>query len=301
MIRRWSFALALATLSLACNRAPERAATSAASDTAAGVSPTAPVPSAASVRAPAFRAESGEPAGTGLFSTGDIHAPDSLPAAMIIRAGQARIQVDSLAGAVTGVRQVAARVGGYVANVTMQAGGRETHEATLEIKLPAARFDDALAGLRSIGSVETVNVTAEDVGEEYVDVSARVANARRLEERLVQLLATRTGKLADVLAVERELARVREEIERYDGRLRYLRTRAAISTLAVTVHEPLPIVGERGSGSVLAESFRQAWRNFVGFVAGFIAALGTLVPLTILITGVALGATKGLRRLRAQG
>jgi hypothetical protein len=125
-------------------------------------------------------------------------------------------------------------------------------------------------------------VTAEDVGEEFVDITARVVNGRRLEERLVDLLATRTGRLQDVLAVERELARVREEIERHEGRLRYLRTRAAMSTLAVTLHEAKPIVGDHPGYSVIGEAFRQAWRNCVQLVAGLIAAMGILVPVAAL-------------------
>jgi hypothetical protein len=71
-------------------------------------------------------------------------------------------------------------------------------------------------------------------------------NARRLETRLIDLLATRTGKLKDVLDVERELARAREEIERYEGRLRYLRAHATLSTLTISLHEPLPVVGRAG-------------------------------------------------------
>src|SRR5439155_1557826 len=114
--------------------------------------------------------------------------------------------------------------------------------ASLEVKVPAERFDEALAGLAPIGKLESVNVNAEDVGEEFTDVTARVENARRLESRLIQLLATRTGKLKDVLDVEQELARVREEIDRYEGRLRYLRAHAALSTFTIYVHEPLPIV-----------------------------------------------------------
>src|SRR5262249_23470370 len=97
---------------------------------------------------------------------------------------------------------------------------------------------------------------------------------------LVDLLATRTGRLQDVLSVERELARVREEIERYEGRMRYLQSRAAMSSLAITVHEPLPVVGRPGS-SVLVRALEQAWRNFVEVVAGFLASLGVLVPLVL--------------------
>ena len=77
------------------------------------------------------------------------------------------------------------------------------------------------------------------------------------------MLETKTGKLKDVLDVERELARVREEIERMDGRLRYLRARTSVSSLSITVHEPYPVVGQRGSTSVIGEAFKQSWRNFV--------------------------------------
>jgi hypothetical protein len=130
--------------------------------------------------------------------------------------------------------------------------------------------------------VETVSVNAEDVSEEYVDVTARAENARRLETRLVDLLARRTGKLEDVLAVERELARVREEIERYEGRLRFLRTRAAFSTLAVTLHEPVPVLGDRPGANPIAAAVREAWRNAVRFVAAAIALSGVLIPLALL-------------------
>jgi hypothetical protein len=166
----------------------------------------------------------------------------------------------------------------------VQAGRDQVRTATLELRIPAARWDEALKGLEPLGRVEAVNVAAEDVGEEYTDLTARVANARRLEERLLQLLATRTGKLEDVLAVERELARVREEVERMEGRMRYLRARAATSTLSVTIHEPFPVLGSVGSNPIV-DAFRRAWVNFVGFVAGFIGALGFLVPLGVLLAG----------------
>jgi hypothetical protein len=218
-------------------------------------------------------------------ATGAVQ-PASSPA-MIIRAGTASVEVDSLEPSLAGLRRLTAQVGGFVANTSLQSGREQLRQATLEIKVPAQRFDELTSGLQPLGRVEFVNVTAEDVGEEFVDIAARVANGRRLEERLVDLLATRTGRLQDVLAVERELARVREEIERHEGRLRYLRTRAAMSTLAVTLHEARPIVGDHPGYSVIGEAFLQAWRNFVQLVAGVIAAMGILVPVAAL-TGVAI-------------
>jgi hypothetical protein len=205
-----------------------------------------------------------------------------LPASMLIRTGSASIQVDDLDPAIAKIRQLATQLGGYVANSSIAGGRDQVRTATLEIKIASDRYDQAIGGLGSIGKVESVNTSVEDVGEEYVDISARVANAKRLEERLISLLATRAGKLQDVLAVERELARVREEIERYEGRMRYLRTRAAMSTLSVTVHEPYPILGRAPGSNPIVAAFQQAWRNFVGFVAWFIASLGALVPAAVL-------------------
>ena len=217
-------------------------------------------------------AEPGMPAATAV-------ALASSAASMIVRNGTASIEVDSLDAAIARVRLVAGRVGGFVANTAIQGGRDQARTASLEVKIPAERFDDALAGLTPIGKVESVNVNAEDVSEEFVDISARVENAHRLEARIIDLLANRTGKLQDVLSVEHELARVREEIERYEGRLRFLKTRAAMSTLTIAVHEHAPIiVPVAGDGPILV-AFRQAWRNFVGLVAACVASLGVLIPL----------------------
>jgi hypothetical protein len=180
---------------------------------------------------------------------------------------------------------VASRVGGFIANTTIQSGEGQQHAATLEIKIPSPNYDQAMSGMNGIGKLRSSNTTAEDVGEEYVDVNARMANAHRLEERLVTLLANRTGKLDDVLAVERELARVREEIERYEGRLRFLRSRTAISTLTVNLTEPAPVVGQPGS-NVLVDAAIVAWRNFVNLVAGLIAASGVFIPLAVVAGAV---------------
>ncbi len=213
------------------------------------------------------------PSGAVSSDTGTAGAP-----VMIIRTGHASVEVGNTDEAAVKVRALAASLGGHVANSQFQGGEHNVRSATLELKIPAARYDEAVTRLATIGEVESVNSSSEDVGEEYVDVTARVANAKRLEERLIQLLATRTGRLEDVLAVERELARVREEIERAEGRLRYLRTRAAMSTLTVLVHEDEPILGRAGDNPIVA-AFKAAWRNFVRFIAGLIAAMGVIIPM----------------------
>jgi hypothetical protein len=222
-----------------------------------------------------------------------VRQQPTLPS-MIIRNGDVAIEVGSVEAAIAAVRQVAMSVGGYVGNVSMFTGEHQIRSATLELKVPAARFDEAMAGVRPIGEVERSVATADDVGEEFVDISARVANARRLEERLVTLLSTRTGKLEDVLAVERELARVREEIERYEGRIRFLSSRVALSTIAVTVHEKAPLVATSPGTNIIKQAFVNMWRNFVLFVAFGIQTLGVLIPMGL----VALAGWLGVRRWR---
>ena len=232
---------------------------------------------------------SGAGGGAQPAAPGDASASAVAPSSMIIRNGTASVLVDSLELAVAAVQQMASRLGGYIGNTSMASGEYQVRSATIELKIPAARFDSAVAGLEPLGVVESVSSTAEDVGEEFVDVTARVANAKRLEERLVVLLATRAGKLEDVLAVERELARVREEIERYEGRLRYLKSRVDVSTLTVTVHERAPLVSQTPGNNVIVDAFKQAWRNFVHFIAGFISMLGVIVPSAALLIVLAVG------------
>jgi hypothetical protein len=216
---------------------------------------------------------------------------------MIIRTGQASIEVDSLELAIRRISEIAIASGGYLANTSIQTGEHAPRTASLEVKLPADRYQGTFDRLAEVGKVTSATTSAQDVGEEFVDVTARVANSRRLEERLINLLATRTGKLDDVLSVERELARVREEIERYEGRLRWLRTQVAMSTLTISAYEPGPVVGGPGE-NVMVEALKQSWRNFVGVVATGIALVGGLVPVVIFAAVALMLARLGWRRLR---
>ncbi len=205
------------------------------------------------------------------------------PGSMLIRNGNVSIRVDSLEPAMDAVRRLATDLGGFVGNVSVSTGDYEVRSATLQLRVPSNRFDDAMGGMAPLGKVEHSSTTVLDVGEEHVDITTRIANAKRLEARLVQLLASRTGSLEDVLAVERELARVREDIERREARLRFLDSRVALSTIDVTVSERGPVVGSSPGRSVIGQAFVGAWRNFVGLVAFLIESLGVIIPLVLVI------------------
>lgn len=240
---------------------------------------------------------------TAVASTADAGASMTLPpqaligqpmsaadptGAMLVRQGEASIEVNRLDDGVSKVRQMATQLGGYVANTSVSSGTDEQHAATLQIRVPTTKFDALLAAHPSLGKVESLSSTVEDVGAEYVDLEAREANARRMEARLLEMLTRRTGKLSEALSVEQELRRVREEIERYDARLKWLARRAALSSLDVTVHEPVPLIGRQRGRGPLAEAFAQAWERAVAVVAFCIAALGVLIPVGVVVAaGVA--------------
>jgi len=215
---------------------------------------------------------------------------------LIVRTGQASIEIDSLESSMAELRRTVQRVGGFVADASVQSGRNQNRSATLELKVPASRFDELTAALEPLGRLQFVNVGAEDVSEEFVDLTARVANGRRLEDRLVELLRTRTGKLQDVLSVERELARVREEIERMEGRLRFLKTSAQLSTLSVNLYEPPPLLTSHPGRNPIVEAFKTAWGNFVAVVAGAIASLGFVAPLGMLAWGALIVGRRYRRR-----
>jgi hypothetical protein len=219
------------------------------------------------------------------------------PGAMLVRRATAGIEVDSLDRAVAAARSAAARHGGIVANAQVASGRSEVHRAVIQIRVPSDRFDGLLGELRPLGRVEAVNVSTQDVGEEYVDMEARLVNLRRLEARIIELLANRTGKLADVLNVENELARIRGEIEQIEGRRRYLLRAASMSTLELTLHERDPIIAGTPVRSPIAHAMHRAWRNMVDVVAFCIASLGIIVPFALLITAIVFTARWLKRRM----
>lgn len=126
---------------------------------------------------------------------------------------------------------------GFIAETNQTGSSGNQRTATWRIRVPVGRYDGFLQKIRSLGEVQSVRVTSQDVTEEFVDVSARIASKKVQEERLIDLLKNAVGKLDEVLKVESELARVRSEIERMEGRIRFLRDQTDLTTVTLSVRE----------------------------------------------------------------
>lgn len=203
---------------------------------------------------------------------------------MLQREAHVTVEVEDVDSAAARVRAIAQGLDGRVERFDQISGERETRQISMVVRVPEARLDDAVQRLRELGDVERLGMSAVDVTEEAQDLGVRLRNLRQLEERLLRLLSERTGDLEDVLAVERELARVRTEIESREMRLQDIERRVELATIHVTVHEPFPL-RDRPSDGIFARlggAFLQAGENVVDLVVWFIAALGYMMPLAVL-------------------
>lgn len=126
---------------------------------------------------------------------------------------------------------------GYVAESSIDRTQGEELSGRWRVRLPVEHFDAFLDAVSKLGVAENRTQTAQDVTEEFVDLEAQISNKKKLEERIVELVSNQSGEIKDVIEVERELARVRGEIEQMEGRLRYLTNRTELTTVSIQARE----------------------------------------------------------------
>ena len=108
---------------------------------------------------------------------------------------------------------------------------------TVTVRIPSENFDKLLADIsKSIKVLDDKNIAVKDVTEEFVDVEARLKAKKIVEQRYLDLLS-KANSVGDILQVENELARLREQIESTEGRLRYLKDQVSLSTLTITYYQ----------------------------------------------------------------
>lgn len=154
----------------------------------------------------------------------------------IIATAELTIAAASVERAVTRARRIAESLGGFVEQLS-SAGGNEPPQADLTLRVPQSQFSPALERLESLGAVQFRTLGREDVTERHIDLSARLKSARREEQSLLSLLE-RSASVAEILAVERELARVRADVERGQGQLDFLERRVDLATIRLTLLPP---------------------------------------------------------------
>ena len=154
----------------------------------------------------------------------------------VISTGYMSVEVDDVPAAAGQVRIAAEALGGFVESSTV-SGDDEDAFAEVTIRVPQEAFPEALDRVRRIGDVRSEDLRAQDVTEQFIDLDARLRSALRTEGSLLDLL-DRATDVEDVIAIERELSRIRTDIERLQGQLNFLERRVSLSTLTVSLFTP---------------------------------------------------------------
>lgn len=207
----------------------------------------------------------------------------------VIRDASISMRVGNADEAVAKLRGVANWYKGTVASVNVWDNGKGVKSGSVTIEVPTESFDAAVTSVKETATVVVQEtVSNQDVTSQFVDMEARLKNKKAEEESFAKILGT-ADKMADIIAITRELSRVRGEIEVMEGQMRYMSAQTEMATISVSLSEDQNV------------SFVETWRpwqevkdtasrllaSLQGFVNFVIVALVWFLPLAILYGGLA--------------
>lgn len=213
----------------------------------------------------------------------------------LVRTARLELLVEDYARARARVEGFLAEVGGFLSDAEVSHHG-SYRSGRLTLRVPAHSLDRALAALRALGRVEHESLATEDVTRQYVDTDARLRNLSQTESRLRELLQSQAAALSSILEVEREITRVRGEIEALTAQIQQLDERIALSTVHLGMREEAPAIVHEPDD--MWRPMRSLGRNAlailevsVGALIGFLAAALTallyalpwLVPVALVL------------------
>jgi len=206
----------------------------------------------------------------------------------IIRNGGLTIEVSTPLESQRRIFSIAESHGGFVvtsemAQQTVTGDAKPQISVSLVVRVPSPQFDQALEEIRNVGTrVLQEKRTGQDVTEESIDLEARIKNQRALENQFLEIMK-RAGKVEDALEVQRQLAEVRTEVEKLEGRKRFLENQASLSTINVILQTPTQIVNAVGLGYNVRSAFADGVNTATAIILFLIRALIALLPVLVLI------------------
>jgi len=166
----------------------------------------------------------------------------------IISTSGLAIEVESVPVAIDRARTVANAAGGFIESLST-TGGADPDRGSVTIRVPGTQFLSALAQVKEIGTVTGEQVTSDDVTDQVIDLEARLRSEQAKETSFIDLL-DRATTVSDILNIERELSRVRTEIERLQGQLGFLEHRVDFATITVNFGKPATLTSTPPAASL---------------------------------------------------
>jgi hypothetical protein len=177
----------------------------------------------------------------GIRSSTDVSQAET-PAAVaanrkLIRNANVEVEILSFDDAVAKITGFAKEDGGYIATTSSnkQANGKLRGE--IVVKVLPDNLDRFLQKVRGLGELKNQTLGTEDITKAYFDTEARLKNARVMEQRLIDMLKKKSEDINDLLQVEKELARVREQIEQMQGELKFWDSQVQFATVTIALTE----------------------------------------------------------------
>ncbi len=186
----------------------------------------------------------------------------------LIKEGNITFETDDCQETKKIIHQVAHGLKGYLARDDEYTNDYQIQH-NITIRIPSENFDKLLVQIsKSVEDLDNQNITVKDVTEEYVDVKARLKAKKLVEKRYLELL-NKAYSVGDILQVENELARLREQIESTEGRLRYLQDQASLSTLHINFYQNLEVKDSNFEFfSKMADGFNNGFIGLLWFFIG---------------------------------
>lgn len=164
----------------------------------------------------------------------------------IIKTGNVTMMVNSVEPKVREITDIARHVGGDVMNANVTDSGNNLKSGVIVVKVPSDRFSEAFERIVAVASVVThQSQNQQDVTEQFVDLEAQLKNKKAEEQRITRLYE-KADEIEDILKIETQLSRVRGEIERMEGRMRYLENQTSFSTITARLSEDTKIIASTG-------------------------------------------------------
>ena len=205
----------------------------------------------------------------------------------VIKNGTLDMLVESAEETADEIKEIAKRSLGFVENVNIFEVSKDVKEGFVTIRVPADRFDEVMEEIKALAiKVEREQINARDVTEQFVDFEARLKNLRAEEEQYLKIIK-KAETVEDMLAVERELSRVRGQIERIEGQLKFLSRQIDMSTITahLTALAEVEVFGVQWRPLIVA---KQALKGLFEGLTKFVDAIIIfLIKLPIIILWIA--------------
>lgn len=185
----------------------------------------------------------------------------------IIKEGDISFETSNLIATRNIINKAIKQTNAYISDERTE-NNYNTINSFITIRVPAENFEILLDSIsRKVEKFDAKTIKANDVTEEYVDISSRLKAKKEVENRYLQLLA-KAYSIEDILKIEEKLAIIREEIESVEGRLNVLDKSVVYSTLSIKFYKQIEV--SDGYGSKFKDSLIYGWNGLVAFFIGLL-------------------------------